>query len=115
MNIIKSFLYQCYTILTLNKITPTNRLIILLIALFIGGGSITWAQTGGGYDLSWHTIAGGGGISSNGSYVAAGTIGQTAVGHSNGGAFEVSSGFWAVFPSQTGSMPYKVYLPGVIR
>ena len=89
--------------------------IILASGILFIAASLTFAQTGGGYDLSWHTIAGGRSTSSNGSYVAAGTIGQTAVGHSNGGAFEVSSGFWAVFPSQTGSMPYKVYLPGVIR
>jgi hypothetical protein len=84
---------------------------ILLLISFV----LVSAQSGGGYDHSWHTIAGGGGTSNGGNYTAASTIGQPAVGHSSGGPFDVSSGFGAAFPPQTGAVSYTVYLPGVLH
>ena len=49
------------------------------------------------FDLSWHTIGGGGGTSSGGGFTVSGTIGQhdaDAVGMT-GGAFELNGGFWS--------------------
>ena len=46
------------------------------------------------YELSWHTIDGGGGQSTGGPYVLTGTIGQPDAAYSAGGPYEVLGGFW---------------------
>ena len=48
----------------------------------------------GAYDLSWHTIDGGGGISSDGTYTVMGTIGQADAAWSAGSRYELLGGFW---------------------
>ena len=54
------------------------------------------AQSGGGFDLSWHTVASGGGtFSSGGDYTLGGTIGQPEAGSMAGGDYMLSGGFWA--------------------
>ena len=57
------------------------------------------AQSGGGYDLSWSTIDGGGATSTGGSYSLSGTIGQADAGPSpamTGGSYQLTGGFWPV-------------------
>lgn len=67
----------------------------LLVVLLVGTGAAL-AQTGGGYDLSWDRIAGGGGTFSTGSgYSIGGTIGQEEAGALAGGGYSVVGGFWA--------------------
>ena len=68
------------------------------------------AQSGGGYDLTWSTIDGGGGISSNGDYMLASTVGQPDAGASSGGGYTLDGGFWG----DVGA-PHHVYLPIVLR
>ncbi|MCB9851685.1 MAG: hypothetical protein H6819_01210 [Phycisphaerales bacterium] len=50
------------------------------------------------FDLSWHTVDGGGGYSAGGDFELEGTIGQTDAGPADGaivgGAFELTGGFW---------------------
>ena len=46
------------------------------------------------YSISWHTIDGGGGMSSGGTYTLTGTIGQHDADWSEGGQYEVLGGFW---------------------
>jgi hypothetical protein len=54
------------------------------------------AQVGGGFDLTWSKIAGGGGTSTGGSFSLSGTIGQPdAGGPMTGGTFSLVGGFWA--------------------
>jgi hypothetical protein len=57
------------------------------------------AQNGGGYDLSWSTIDGGGGTSTDGNYALSGTAGQHDAGSPSapmtGGNYELVGGFWA--------------------
>jgi len=53
------------------------------------------AQTGGGYDLTWISIDGGGGTSSSGSYSLSGTIGQPDSSLAGGAGYTLVSGFWA--------------------
>ena len=60
---------------------------------------IAMAQTGGGYDLTWSTIDGGGATSTGGVYAVTGTVGQpdaqvTPV--MTGGPFDLTGGFWPV-------------------
>ena len=49
-----------------------------------------------GYDLSWNTVDGGGGISTGGTFELSGTVGQpdASMIPMTGGTFEVSGGFW---------------------
>ena len=65
------------------------------------------AQSSGGYDLSWHTVDGGGGTGSGGVFTVTGTIGQPAAGGPLvGGTFAVTGGFWALpLTVQTGETP----------
>lgn len=74
-----------------------KRLLILAVAgllVLLAGGAMLQAQTGGGYDLSWFTIDGGGGSSSSASYSVSGTIGQPDAGTLEGGSYELQGGFW---------------------
>jgi len=48
----------------------------------------------GDYEVSWHTIDGGGGTSSGGSYIVSGTIAQPDAAWSAGGQYELLGGFW---------------------
>jgi len=57
--------------------------------------SVAVAQSGGGYDLSWSTVDGGGHtFSSAGGYELGGTVGQHDAGMLTGGGYALSGGFW---------------------
>ena len=51
-----------------------------------------------GYNISWHTIDGGGGRSSGGQYALTGTIAQPDAAYSAGGNYEILGGFWSGEP-----------------
>jgi hypothetical protein len=103
-----------------NKECVMNKKIVgFFVVLFLvvsSGVVVTWAQTGGGYDLAWHTIDGGGGLSSGGSYSAKSTIGQPDVDAMSGGDYNLQGGFW---PGAIKSQPHEdmfwVYLPTIIK
>ncbi len=84
--------------------------LIILLALGLMAGGVTLAQSGGAYDLSWHTIEGGGGQATGGGYTLTGTIGQPDAASLSGGGYSLSGGFW----HSTGSTIY-VYLPLVLK
>jgi hypothetical protein len=72
----------------------------LVIAVVI---TSAWALTGGGYDLTWNTVDGGGGMfSTGGTYELGGTIGQPDAGEMVGGTYTLNGGFWP------GSLPLPV-------
>ena len=84
-------------------------LILLAAAAFLVTGPVL-AQSGGGYDLSWSTVDGGGTESSGGSYTLTGTAGQPdAGGVHSGGGYGLVGGFWAatavVSVSPTAAVP----------
>ena len=54
------------------------------------------------FDLSWHTIDGGGGTSTSEVFELSGTIGQHDAGRMTGGEFALSGGFW---PASGGAPP----------
>ena len=64
----------------------------LFTLLLVG---VVSAQTGGGYDLTWWTVDGGGGSLSGGGYTLMGTAGQPDAGSVGGGGYTLSGGFWA--------------------
>ncbi len=75
--------------MTTKRLTKLSTL-LLTIAL----ASVARAQD---FDLSWHTIDGGGEMfTSGGNFELSGTIGQPDAGAMIGGEFELVGGFWAI-------------------
>jgi hypothetical protein len=75
--------------------------VVIVIAILAATRSPLRGQTGGGYDLTWSTVDGGGQmVSSGGSYSLAATIGQPDAGPTSGpmagGGYELVGGFWPV-------------------
>jgi hypothetical protein len=83
-------------------------LILLILAILALLTSEVLAE--GGYAIPRAVIAGGGGLSAGGQYDLHGTIGQPLAAVSNGGDFDMSSGFWGWLESF-----FDVYLPLVLR
>lgn len=92
-------------------IHPT--LILLFLALVMFTIPISFAQTGGDYDLSWSTINGGG-TSNGGEFSLSGVIGQSDAGNLSGGEFSLSGGFLfgLALEGEAGS---RIYLPLVLK
>ncbi len=80
-------------------------LLLLSTFLVLGG----WALANGGYDLSWHAIAGGGGHSSSSHYALDGSIGQPVAVTSGGGNYTLCAGFWCT------EMPQRTMLPVMLK
>ena len=92
----------------------TRRMISLALALVVGLllVSAVWAQTGGGYDLTWHTVDGGGGTVSGGGYTLMGTAGQPDAGDAlTGSGYTLVGGFWP----GVRVAGHNIYLPLVLR
>jgi hypothetical protein len=71
--------------------------IAVVLAALLGAAVLVYAQVGGGYDLSWNTVDGGGGtFSAGGIYTLGGTIGQPDAGQMSGGVYGLTGGFWGV-------------------
>lgn len=91
----------------MNKRWLSYALLFLLVLL----PAVVLSQSGGGYDLSWSTIDGGGyTFSAGGDYTLGGTIGQPDAGVLSGGGYTLGSGFWG-----GAAVEYKIYLPLVLR
>lgn len=87
-------------------------LITLVILLLLSAAAL--AQTGGGYDLTWSSIDGGGHtFSTGGGYELGGTVGQPDAGAMAGGGYTLSGGFWG--GGGLSGAAYNVYLPIVLR
>jgi hypothetical protein len=88
-----------------------SRLRVPLAAcLYLLLASVVLARSGGGYDLSWSTVDGGGGtFSSGGSYSLGGTAGQADAGVMAGGAYTLGGGFWG--GGGLSAPEYILYLP----
>jgi len=85
---------------------------VAAVLLILGG--VVVAQTGGGYDLTWSTVDGGGQTFSVGGYYSlGGTIGQPDAGLLTGEGYRLEGGFWIGEAPAVG--PYRVYLPVVLR
>jgi len=88
------------------RLTPVLAVLAVLVLVVPA-----LAQTGGGYDLTWSTIDGGGGASTGGDYSLAGTVGQPEHGALAGGQYNAEGGFWAMFSETI----YRIFLPLVLR
>ncbi len=74
------------------KSTVSAGLAALLVLLLVAAAP---AQTGDGYDLSWNSIDGGGGTSTDGDFSVDGTVGQPDAGTLTDGDYTLNGGFWA--------------------
>jgi len=87
-----------------------TTLLLALTALLLLA-SVALAQSGGGYDLSWSTVDGGGATwSEGGGYSLGGTVGQPDAEVLSGGGYTLAGGFWGGAAAR-----YGVYLPLVLR
>ena len=88
--------------------------LIMLALMLVVGVSSSQAQSGGGYDLTWNTIDGGGAtFSTGGAYSLGGTIGQPDAGLMSGGSYTLAGGFWGGAPLS--NYNYNIYLPLVLK
>ncbi|MCA9286011.1 MAG: hypothetical protein KDA22_12380 [Phycisphaerales bacterium] len=74
------------------------------LAALLAASATVAAPIGPGFDLSWHTVDGGGGtFSVGGGFTLGGTIGQPDAGPvMTGGAFTLVGGFWSLAASGAG-------------
>lgn len=74
-----------------------SKLIAYIFAALLCATAAALAPDGSGdFDLSWHTIDGGGGSSAGGGFELAGTIAQHDAGQTmTGGKFTLTGGYWA--------------------
>lgn len=77
---------------TKRKVIPKACAVFLILAALFLLISVALAQ--GGYDLSWHVIAGGGGQMQSASYTLIGTVGQPSAGTMTMSSSALCSGFW---------------------
>jgi hypothetical protein len=87
----------------------------LALMTLLAGSAL--AQTGGGYDLTWSTVDGGGVTFATGSgYKVGGTIGQADAGKLSGGGYFVTGGFWWAAPTScpASSTPMDDPLPAPV-
>ena len=70
--------------------------VLIVFVLMLSGTVVVSAQSGGGYDLSWSTVDGGGHTwSTGGGYSLGGAIGQAdAQAPASGGGYNLQGGFW---------------------
>ena len=89
-------------------IIKSFRLGLALCLLLLPAGA---AAAQGGYDLTWWTVDGGGGMVSAGpGYSLGGTIGQPDAGAMSGPGYTLAGGFW-----QQRAGLYRFYLPLAVR
>ena len=101
--------------MTAKRVPGAGRLAVpLAVCLLLLAASTVLAQSGGGYDLSWSTVDGGGEtFSSGGVYTLGGTAGQPDAGLLTGGSYTLGGGFWG---GGALALPrYTVYLPLILR
>jgi hypothetical protein len=81
------------------------KITTLLFALMLPAAAL--AQT---YTIDWYKVAGGGGVSTGGTYQVSGTIGQPDASMAmTGGAYSLTGGFWSIISVvQTPGVPNLV-------
>ncbi len=93
--------------------TLSFRFVLVALILLALPGVAALAQSGGGYDLTWNTVDGGGAtFSTAGPYTLGGSIGQPDAASLAAGPYTLGGGFWAGGAVQ---VSYRIYLPVVFR
>lgn len=90
-------------------------IVLLALVALLALGPVLLA-VGGGYQLSWWTVDGGGSTSQGGSYALSGTAGQHDAGTSSGGPYVLSGGFWNdANYGLSGVEPLRTFLPLTLK
>jgi len=84
-------------------------IIILVMAFLLLSAVIVYGFTNDGYQLSWWTVDGGGGVSTGDEYLLQGTVGQHDAGDFQGGSYTLAGGYWQ--PLDREPIQQKVMLP----
>ena len=93
-----------------------TRILALIAALLAVSVGLVHAQSGGGYDLSWSTIDGGGTtFSTGGGYELGSTVGQPDAATLSGGGYSLPGGFWSGMSVASSTSGFSIYLPLVMR
>ena len=88
--------------------------ILILLLLLVGAAGVAYAQSGGGYNLEWNTVDGGGAtFATGGNYNLGGSVGQPDAGTLAGGNYILAGGFW--HGGTVVSIQHMIYLPLVLR
>jgi len=110
----KKVLRNARRLLADSRLRPARWLPMLAALLLVGGGLLAYAQTGGGYDLTWWTVdSGGETVAIGGEYILLTTAGQPDADPAapSGGGYTLLSGFW---PSAKPAYNL-LYLPIVLK
>ena len=98
---------------TLKRLSDKLLAAVTVVGLLLGAASaLVSAQSGGGFDLSWSTVDGGGGASAGGSFRLTGTIGQPDAGRVSGGSYRLDGGFWS---GGAAAGKHVIYIPLVLK
>ncbi len=91
------------------------NILAYLGSILLCAGAAALAPDGGSFDLSWHSMDGGGGTSNSRAFALSGTIGQPDAGVvMTGGDFALTGGFWAA-PGGGPVCPEDINGDGVIN
>jgi len=99
----------------MKSLTMRGRLTVIVALAFLMAVSIALAQVSDNYDLSWHTIAGGGGPTSSDNYAVNATVGQAAIGSAIDTNYEMGAGYWYGVVIQIGPVEFRLYLPLIFK
>lgn len=89
---------------------PWRALLLVAVGVLLGV-SAALAQTGGGFDLTWNTVDGGGSTSTGANFTLTGTSGQPDAGiPMSGGGYTLVGGLWGGI-----RVSGPLYLPLVLR
>lgn len=90
----------------MKKIKKKTGILFMALLIILTMVASSHAQS---YAIDWWTVDGGGGISSGGSHILSGTIGQPDAGVMSGGGYALTGGFWSLNPFN------MIYLPLIIK
>jgi hypothetical protein len=93
--------------------------VLLILATGLSAGL---ARALDGFDLGWWHIAGGGGRSTSTNWAVEGSMGLPLAGTTGNAQYQLASGFWygvgmpgPILPTPTLHLPFRVYLPVLVR
>ena len=99
----------------MNKRLILIGVVVVLPLLALGVASV-YAQSGGGFDLTWNTVDNGGAtFTSGGGYTLGGTAGQPDAATWSGGGYTLVGGFWSGVSAGAAPGGGKVYLPVIMK
>jgi hypothetical protein len=93
----------------------TTKVLIITLFAFFGMIGLAVAQVSTSYDLSWHTIASGGGASLSSNNDIRDTLGIPVVNVSTSANYQIKSGFWSTGTGVSSGEGQSIYIPLVNR